>query len=106
MITINYPEIILKKAREDAILRGHPWIFSGAIGSVKGNPGPGDIVLARDAAGHPLALGFFNPSTDIAFRVLTRDATKIFHRISGSPVCMTHINCGRDLSMSRQMPTV
>ena len=72
MITINYPEIILKKAREDAILRGHPWIFSGAIGSVKGNPGPGDIVLARDAAGHPLALGFFNPSTDIAFRVLTR----------------------------------
>lgn len=53
-------------------MRGHPWVFSGAIASLKGNPCAGDIVLARDSAGNPLALGFFNPSTDIAFRVLTR----------------------------------
>jgi len=53
-------------------LRGHPWIFSGAIAAVKGNPGIGDIVLAKDSTGKPLALGFYNPLTDIAFRVLTR----------------------------------
>jgi 23S rRNA (cytosine1962-C5)-methyltransferase len=69
---MNYPEITLKKGREAALLRGHPWLFSGAIAAVKGNPGAGDIVLALDSAGHPLALGFFNPKTDIAFRVLTR----------------------------------
>ncbi|MFA5321155.1 MAG: class I SAM-dependent rRNA methyltransferase [Smithella sp.] len=72
MTKIIYPEITLKKGREEALLRGHPWIFSGAIAAVKGNPGAGDIVLARDSSGHNMAWGFFNPSTDIAFRVLTR----------------------------------
>ena len=72
MSTIIYPEITFKKGREEAILRGHPWIFSGAIAAIKGNPAVGDIVLARDSSGNNVALGFFNPSTDIAFRVLTR----------------------------------
>jgi 23S rRNA (cytosine1962-C5)-methyltransferase len=72
MATITYPEIFFKKGREEALLRGHPWVFSGAIAAIKGNPGPGDIVLAKNAAGNNLALGFFNPLTDIAFRVLTR----------------------------------
>jgi 23S rRNA (cytosine1962-C5)-methyltransferase len=72
MTKIIYPEITLKKGREEAVLRGHPWIFSGAIAEIKGNPGSGDIVLARDSSGNDVALGFFNPSTDIAFRVLTR----------------------------------
>lgn len=68
-----YPEITLKKGREDALLRGHPWIFSGAIASVSGHPEAGDVVLIRDAVGHPLALGFYHPQTDIALRVLTRE---------------------------------
>jgi 23S rRNA (cytosine1962-C5)-methyltransferase len=72
MAAIKYPEITLKKRREEALLRGHPWVFSGAIAAIKGNPGPGDIVLAKNASGQNLALGFFNPLTDIAFRVLTR----------------------------------
>ncbi|HUN55919.1 MAG TPA: class I SAM-dependent rRNA methyltransferase [Smithella sp.] len=72
MSTMSYPEITLKKGREAALLRGHPWVFSGAIAAAKGNPGAGDIVVALDSAGCPLALGFFNPKTDIAFRVLTR----------------------------------
>lgn len=72
MSTISYPEITLKKGREAALLRGHPWVFSGAIAAVKGNPVAGDIVLTKDSAGKPLALGFYNPLTDIAFRVLTK----------------------------------
>ncbi len=77
MATLNYPQITLKKGREAAILRGHPWMFSGAIAAVNGTPGAGDIVLAKDSAGKPLALGFFNPRTDIAFRVLTRNCASI-----------------------------
>jgi 23S rRNA (cytosine1962-C5)-methyltransferase len=73
MSTINCPEITLKKGREAALLRGHPWIFSGAIAAIKGKPGAGDIVLAKDSSGKSLALGFFNPQTDIAFRLLTRN---------------------------------
>jgi 23S rRNA (cytosine1962-C5)-methyltransferase len=73
MSTKNYPEITLKKGREAALLRGHPWVFSGAIAGVKGKPAAGDVVLAKDASDRPLALGFFNPRTDIAFRSLTRN---------------------------------
>jgi len=73
---IVYPEIILKKGREKSLLRGHPWLFSGAIAQSKGQPAAGDIVLAREFSGKPLALGFYNPQTDIAFRLLTRNWQK------------------------------
>jgi 23S rRNA (cytosine1962-C5)-methyltransferase len=71
MSKIMYPEITLKNGREAALRRGHPWVFSGAIAAIKGRAGSGDIVLARDSRGQALALGFFNPRTDIALRVLT-----------------------------------
>ncbi len=77
MAALNYPEITLKKGREASLLRGHPWVFSGAIAAAKGAPGAGDIVLARDFTGKPLALGFFNPRTGITFRVLTRNCDTI-----------------------------
>ena len=63
----------MAKGREAALLRGHPWVFSGAIAAVKGKPAAGDIVLAKDSGGEPLALGFFNPRTDIALRILTKN---------------------------------
>ena len=70
---MNYPRMILKKGREAALRHGHPWVFSGAVASIEGKPVPGDVVLAADAGGKPLALGFYN-SGDIAFRWLTDDA--------------------------------
>ena len=71
MTKITYPEMILKAGREAAILRGHPWVFSGAVASLKGKPSGGDIVLARDSRGQVLGLGFYNPKTDITFRLVT-----------------------------------
>ncbi|MEN6467484.1 MAG: class I SAM-dependent rRNA methyltransferase, partial [Smithella sp.] len=46
------------------------------IAGMKGQPSDGDIVLAKDSRGQPLALGFFNGRTDISFRVLTRDCNQ------------------------------
>ena len=73
MSKMIYPEMILKKGREAALLRGHPWVFSRAIDAIKGKPDTGDIVLAKDSNGKPLALGFYNSRTDIAFRILTKN---------------------------------
>lgn len=73
MSMMVHPEITLKKGRDAALLRGHPWVFSGAIAAIKGKPDAGDIVLAKNFRGQPLATGFFNPRTDIAFRILTRN---------------------------------
>jgi 23S rRNA (cytosine1962-C5)-methyltransferase len=72
MMGMNYPRIILKKGRDAALRHGHPWLFSGALAAVEGKPGPGEIVLAADAGGRPLGLGFYNTG-DIAFRLLTDD---------------------------------
>ncbi|MDD5711760.1 MAG: class I SAM-dependent rRNA methyltransferase [Smithellaceae bacterium] len=69
----TYRKLRLKPGRELSLVKGHPWIFSGAVSSVEGNPAPGEVVLAADSEGKALALGFFNPKTDIVFRLLTYD---------------------------------
>lgn len=69
----DYPQLILKAGRERSLIVGHPWLFSGAVAKIKGRPEPGEIVVATTAEGQPLALGFYNPQSDIAFRMLTRD---------------------------------
>jgi 23S rRNA (cytosine1962-C5)-methyltransferase len=68
-----YPKLILKPNRERSLLLGHPWLFSGAIARCQGACEAGDIVIAETASGHPLAVGFYHPHTDIAFRLLSRD---------------------------------
>ena len=71
---IGYPRIMLKKGREAPLRHGHPWVFSGAVARLEGDPAPGDIVLAMDSIGRGVGLGFFNTG-DIAFRLLTGDAS-------------------------------
>ncbi len=68
---MRYPELILKRERERSLQKGHPWLFSGAIARVNGHPRPGDIVSAVTHSGEPVGLGFYNPATDISFRLLT-----------------------------------
>ena len=39
-------ELILKEGREKSLLRRHPWIFSGAVAEINGEPVKGaDIVI-------------------------------------------------------------
>ncbi|MBN1548957.1 MAG: class I SAM-dependent rRNA methyltransferase [Syntrophaceae bacterium] len=77
---LKYPNIYLKSGRDFSLDKGHPWVFSGAVGKVEGNPQPGDIVRAVSADGKPLGLGFYNPKTDIAFRLLTPESTLVIDK--------------------------
>lgn len=61
----------LNKGRESSLLRRHPWIFSGAVAKVSGNPEPGDTVKILDAAGKTIALAGYSPSSQIRARVWT-----------------------------------
>jgi 23S rRNA (cytosine1962-C5)-methyltransferase len=72
---VNTPnkKLILKKGREKAILRRHPWIFSGAILSVAGQPGPGETVAVHDAQGYFLAWGAYSPTSQIRTRIWSWD---------------------------------
>jgi 23S rRNA (cytosine1962-C5)-methyltransferase len=65
--------VILKKNREDALIRRHPWIFSGAIERVEGELPPGATVIICDAAGQALALGAYSPTSQIRVRIWSFD---------------------------------
>ncbi len=61
--------IVLKRGRDKSLKRRHPWLFSGAIERVLGDPAAGDTVLVRSADGESLALAAYSPSSQIRARV-------------------------------------
>ncbi len=67
------PELVLAAKRERSLLRRHPWVFSGAIQEVRGEPGPGDPVEILSRAGEWLARGTYSPASAIRTRVWTFD---------------------------------
>ncbi len=67
-------EVRLKRGKEKAVKQLHPWVFSGAIESVKGNPKNGEIVSVLDAGGDFLAKGFYNNQSRVAVRLLEWDS--------------------------------
>ena len=62
--------IILKKNREESLLRFHPWVFSGAIAQIQGSPAEGDVVGVYASDGSFLAIGHYQIGS-IAVRVLS-----------------------------------
>ena len=66
-------DVILKKGKEKAALQRHPWIFSGAIDKVKGNPLNGEVVTVRAADKEFLAYGYYNAQSRVAVRLLEWD---------------------------------
>lgn len=67
------PRLSIKKGREWHLRRGHPWLFSGAISQAPKKLESGALVQLLDADGNFVATGYYNPNTDIAVRVLSRD---------------------------------
>lgn len=66
-------KVILKKGREESLRRFHPWVFSGAIAQIQGNPSEGDIVAVHASDGSFMAFGHYQVGS-IAVRVLSFDA--------------------------------
>ncbi len=62
-------EIILKPGKEKAILRRHPWIFSGAIDSMTGNPENGSLVRVYSKKNEYLGIGSYSPHSQIRIRM-------------------------------------
>jgi 23S rRNA (cytosine1962-C5)-methyltransferase len=71
--------VFLKEGRERPVLRGHPWIFSGAIERVAEDSDEAGLADVFDAAGRWLARGLFSPKSQIRVRVLTASDEAIDH---------------------------
>ncbi|HWO56331.1 MAG TPA: class I SAM-dependent rRNA methyltransferase [bacterium] len=66
-------DLTLKPGRDKPVRHRHPWIFSGAIAGLRGQAEPGDMVQVRAANGEPLAVGYYNPHSQIVVRLLAWD---------------------------------
>jgi 23S rRNA (cytosine1962-C5)-methyltransferase len=66
------PRIILKRGKEKPLLRGHPWVFSGAVAKIEGEVSSGDIGEVYSKEGHFLGVGHLNPRSQIIARILTQ----------------------------------
>ena len=65
----------LKADRDRSMKRGHPWILSGAVAKVDGDPQPGDTVRIIAANGTELATASYSPFSALRARVWSFDPT-------------------------------
>lgn len=66
--------VILKKGKMDRIVNGHPWIYGNEIDAITGGqPDAGAIVDVVMKNQKFLGRGYFNPKSQIAVRLLTRN---------------------------------
>lgn len=70
----NTPRVVLKPGREKAVLQRHPWLFSGAVAQIAGDPRPGGVVEVIAASGQFLARGMYSPRSQIRVRLCTWEA--------------------------------
>lgn len=69
-------KIYLKPKKDEAVRRYHPWIFSGAILKMEGNPADGDTVEVLGPKGDYLATGHFSVGSSIAVRLFSFEKTE------------------------------
>lgn len=67
---MDFAKIFLKPKKEDSLLRFHPWVFSGAIQRISGNPKEGDVVDVYSSGNEYLATGHYQVGS-IAVRILS-----------------------------------
>lgn len=68
-MTAKTKALVLKPGREKSVLGRHPWLYSGAVGQVVGDPGMGESVLIRDAQGTALGWAGYSPTSSIRARM-------------------------------------
>ena len=64
-------QVILKKDRDKSVNNRHPWLFSGAINRLEGDPVSGDIVDVWNSRARFVARGIYNEKSQIRVRLLT-----------------------------------
>lgn len=69
--------LILKPGRDKSVLARHPWVFSGAVDRVEGNPESGESVLVRDASGLALGWAAYSPASSIRARMWNLDPEEL-----------------------------
>src|SRR4249920_3749832 len=74
---MKYPQVILKRGEHLRILNGHPWIYGNEIEKLKSEDGSevqgGSVVEVLNAKEKFIGRGYYNPQSQIAVRLPTRN---------------------------------
>ena len=65
-----YKNLYLKRGKEESLKRVHPWIFSGAVQKIEGEPEEGEVVRVLTSEGQFIAVGQWQIGS-IAVRVMS-----------------------------------
>ena len=60
---------VIKAKKSHSIRRFHPWVFSGAIAYLEGDPVAGEMIRVAETGGVTLGHGLFTPGVSIAVRL-------------------------------------
>ena len=65
-------QVVLKAGRERSVLKGHPWIFSGALEAEDAavSPRAGETVEVVSSRGERLGCGWYSPASQIRVRMV------------------------------------
>lgn len=69
--------LLLRPGHDRRLRNGHPWIFSNEIKTIEGVPQPGDALAVHAASGEFLGTAYYNPTSLIAARLLSRNIEDI-----------------------------
>lgn len=65
------PLAIIKQSRIHPIEEHHPWVMSGSVQVIRGNPEPGALVEVASESGKHLGWGHFSPASQIRVRMIS-----------------------------------
>ncbi len=71
-----YRSLYLKRGKEESLKRFHPWVFSGAVHHIEGQPEEGEYVRVLNSEGKFVAVGHWQIGS-IAVRVLSFEDEQI-----------------------------
>src|SRR5262247_2436443 len=90
--------VVLRRGRERSVALGHPWVLSGSVLRVDGEPEPGELVALATEAGAVLGFGDFDPDTQIRVRILA------FGKDEPDERALLEARLGTALALRRDLP--
>ena len=80
-------KVFLKPKKEESLLRFHPWVFSGAIQTIEGEPEEGDLVEVYGTNGRFLGIGHYQIASHDRCRFLGRTHPYRLHTAPDTGTC-------------------
>lgn len=62
----------LERNRKKRVEQAHPWVFASEVASVEGEPEAGGLVDVLNHQGRFLAVGYYNPASQIRIRIVSQ----------------------------------